>query len=482
MQFGNREKIVVGSIAGLVTIAALHGLVFKPRADELAREKLEFLNQKNAISQLGQPKELLTIYRFQLANAEYAIQYFEALKDMNLAIPEHYTTKPDVEKQQADFRGEMEKLLALRGPEAKPKLTFLDEGKWDFPERLPDAVMAAGVDLGDKVRSIVNADEVIKVLPAGTPLRAQKEYEYKMLLRELSVDLDRVQFAIPQFGQSVKTMHILHRAKLIRNALPRDFEMKASLEELFRLEWPEQILNPVKQLQGLVDLIKMAREAGIEEISSVTLSPTLVVYPPMKGVTAPAVGGMVASAPGMGMSPYGAPGMGADPYGAPGMGASPYGAPGMGTDPYGSPYGGPGGGNLAEGMPGGEFGAFNPYASAPQQQVVSAELLGASAPIRIEFVGPNLNVMKFLHQITHSRRTYDVDYLAIKAMEETSGSVRVIANVVLITVAGTKLFSPEEVETELVKWRKTYDELSKRPAVRGGPDSTEPTPRTETPI
>lgn len=469
MQFGNREKIVVGSIAVLVTIAALHGMVFKPRADDLAREQAEFLNQKNAISQLGQPKELLTIYRFQLANAEYAIQYFETLKEMNLTIPDYYTTKLDLERQQEDLRRELANLLALRQPETKPKLSFLDEGKWDLPEKLSESVTASGVDLGDKVRQIINADEVIKVLPSGTPLRAQKEFEYKQMLRGLSVDLDRVQFVIPQFGEPVKAFYILHRARLVREALPGDFTAKTPLEDLFRLEWPGQILNPVRQIQGLVDMIKMAREAGIEEIASVTLSPTMVIYPPMKGVTAPSPGSMVASGPGMG------------------MGASPYGG-GPGMDPYGGgpamdPYGGYAGGSYAEGIPGGEFGGgFNPYAAAPQQQAVTAEILGAAAPIRIEFIGPNLNVMKFLHQITHARRTYDVDYLAIKAMEETSGSIRVIANVVLVTVAGTKLYTPEDVETELTKWRKTYDELSKRPAVRGEPDSAAPAPRTEPPI
>lgn len=473
MRIGNREKIVIGSILALATVGALHILVFKPRADNLAKEKALYEGKKSEIEQLGKTKSMDVINEFQIKNADYMIQFYTLVQNLNLAIPDHYTTKFDIDRQQNDLTEWMGKLLALRQADVKPKLTFLDPDHWSLPDKLPDDVTATGVDLGDRVRKVIDADEVIKVLPEGHPLRLQQEAEYKRLLKDIGVDIDQANNTLPQFGKAVTTFYLLDRAQLIRDALPKDFALKTKLRDLFRLKWPDQILVTAKQVEALVDVIGMARESGVEEIASVTLSEPMLIYPPPTEEEAKA-----AAAPtGFGMGGPMGPGMGGPMSPDMMMGGPMSGAPGMGPGAMMDPEM-----MMMMGM-GGKEGMMMMGPGAGQPQAPAAEVLGSAAPFKIEFLGPNLNAMKFLYQITHSPRSYGISYLAIKSLDEPSGWIRVIATVNVVVTAGKSVVVPEEVQAKIVEWEGLKEGIQKKLGIQDQPSApaTPPSGRAEAP-
>ena len=51
-------------------------------------------------------------------------------------------------------------------------------------------------------------------------------------------------------------------------------------------------------------------------------------------------------------------------------------------------------------------------------------------PVQLRFSATNLNAMKFLYEITHSMRTYEIEDLAIQALEGSTVEVFVTINVV----------------------------------------------------
>lgn len=443
MKFGNREKIVIGSIASIVTVGALHMLLFKNRADSLIAEKTEYETKKGQIEALGAAKDPLQIAVFQYGNQSYLTEFYETIKTLNLAQPDYYSVKFDIEKQKKDLEQELTELLKLRVADQKPKLTFLEESGWSLPEKLPDEVTATGGDLGDKVRGVLDADEVIKVLPQGAPLRQQKEFEYKGLMRGLGVDPDKAD-QLAQQGDLVRTFYVLHRSNLILSALAKDFSLKTPLPDLLRLRWPESNLISLKQIQALIDILKIARASEVEEVVSVKLEPVHFIYPE------DAIAGIAQAAP---AGPVGGvmPSRGME--GEDGMPPRP--APRMEDEGLG-----PGGPGMADGVYGGAPPAAR--AAAPP----SAKILGSAAPIRMEIIGPNLNVMKFLYQLSYAKRPYDVDYIAIKSVTEPAGSVRAILNVNVVTSAGTRPpITPEMADAELKKAQQRKTELLKMKAL-----------------
>jgi len=437
MRFGNREKIVVGGVLGLATIGVLHILIFSPRAQALQKEKTEYELKLTQMNQLGQPLDLLKVFEFQADNANYMLSYYDTFLKFNLPVPD-YALKGDTEGAKKDFLGALETLNKLRKESKKTKLSFLNKEQWDLPDKLPEEVTASGVDIGDKIRQIVDSNDVIKALTKDSNLLPRKEAEYKQFLLGVGVDMDKAEYVIPnRFGTPVKLFYLLTRAQLIRDNLPKDFVLKTPLNELLRVAWPapHEIFYGVKQTQALADLIKMAEDAGVEEIVSVTYSEPMLIQKleeaPPPGAEQPA--GM----------PGGGPMM--DPYGG-GMAADPYGG-GMAADPYG----------------GGFYGGYGVATPTPV-----ADALGQAAPIKIEIRGPNLNVMKFLYAVTHCQGTYDILSLAIKASEssEQSGWVRAIANINVVVFAGKDYYSKDQANQKMDEWKKNLEALMAKEGVR----------------
>jgi len=498
MRFGNREKIVIGTILGLATIGALHVLVFKPRAHRLFDERQQYENQKSQIEALGKTKSLDTINKFQLQNADFMLQFYNLMDQLNLVIPPQYYSDPDEERQKRDMEDWLQQVRDKQQPEAKPKLTFLDDDHWSLPQSLPDEVTQTGVDLGDRVRKVIDADEVIKVLPEGHPLRLQQEIEYKRLLKDIGVDLDKANNGLPQFGPSITSFYLLVRAQLIRDALPKDFNLKTPLRELFRLKWPEQILIPVKQLQALNDIIEMASQAGVEEIVSVAFNDAMAIYPPpgeaeQQVATAQTTGAPMG--PGMAYPGMAYPGMAMPPGAYP---TSPMGPEMMYPGgPAGAPMGPPGAMPGEPGMyePGMYPGMMYPgmYPGMPGMpgmgagatKVPTIEAVGGAAPIQMELIGPNLNVMRFLYAVTHSKRTYGIRYLAIKSMDEPSGWIRVITTINLVVTTGSQQFTPAQIQDKIAEWQQVKEEMEKKLGVTGQAGtalSTTQPPPAEKPI
>jgi len=57
------------------------------------------------------------------------------------------------------------------------------------------------------------------------------------------------------------------------------------------------------------------------------------------------------------------------------------------------------------------------------------KLVCVITPVQLRFSATNLNAMKFLYEITHSQRTYEIEDLAIQALEGGTVEVFVTINV-----------------------------------------------------
>jgi hypothetical protein len=342
------------------------------------------------------------------------------------AIPEK-EFDPLTPEQKRTLAAKLSELERLRDAGGDTRLTFMDgETQWNILRQLPDAIRRGNVDVADLVRRLQGTDAIIKQAGEGSNLRYQRQGQYVTELRGIGLDQVRRQGLAPggtpntlvnsravpsilrDYGNLAAVMHTINRINLIKASVPKeslnitsDEAYFAQLEDLLRLDseneqfrtsdityikWQVVAFDALKQMDALLDLITMARDAKLVEVSSVKFwDPVDVEWiDPATAATADATttDGAAAGA----MNPWGDPsmmGMGdptlMDPSMMMGMGMGMGFGMGFGMQPVGP----------------------------------TGEVIGTSTPIEIEVRGTNAAVMAFAHAITHSRRLYSIDSFQI---------------------------------------------------------------------
>ena len=401
MKLANREKMVIGIITLILTIAALHFFIFSPKARQLADSKTNWdqaLAQYNRVASVQSPSDLK---RYEGETEKYDEQFIQLVLALNLAAHTYYVeAKPEsVEKRREDFLNLIEQLLVAEKEEGALKLSFLADQGWDMPDSLPEDIEKRRVNLWDLMSKLDAIHSILDVI-ANETVKRTKEEERRLLLLQLGFDQRKVA-SLARYGDYVPLIKSLVHAQLILGKKPEEYRLTTEkLYELLRIEFPDSLLLYLnKQLGAVIDLVQMARENKIDEISMVRLLPKSEVFKELEQTSEPESGAT------------------ADPGAGPPRPARVFADPGARA----------GGGAAGEGggaMPG--PGAGMQATPAPPTR----KLVCVITPVQLRFSGTNLNAMKFLYGITHAMRTYEIEDLAIQAVEGSTGEVFVTINVV----------------------------------------------------
>jgi len=397
MKFANREKVVIGIITLILTIAALHFFIFSPRARQLADAKTNWdraLAQYNRVASVQSPSDLK---RYEGQTEKYDEQFIQLVLALNLAAQTYYVEdKPEsVEKRREDFLSLIEQLLAAEKEEGALKLSFLAEQGWDLPDSMPENIEKRRVNLWDLMSKLDAIHSILDVI-ANETVKQTKEEERRLLLLQLGFDQRKV-VSLARYGDHVPLIKGLVHAQLILGKKPEEYRLTTDkLYELLRIEFPDNLLLYLnKQLVAVNDLVQMARENKIDEISMVRLLPKSEVFKELEQTSDPESGAAAAPAAGPVRSGRVFVDAGA--------------------------WAGAGGASEAGGT-----GAAVQATPAPPAR----KLICVITPVQLRFSGTNLNAMKFLYEISHSMRTYEIEDLAIQALEGSTVEVFVTINVV----------------------------------------------------
>jgi hypothetical protein len=365
------------------------------------------------------------------------------------AIPEKEYEQLTYEQKQS-LASKLRELEQLRDAGAPTRLTFMDaENQWNILRQLPDNIRRGNVDVADLIRSLQGTDAIIKQSGEKSRLRYDRQSQYVGELRRVGLDQVKRQGLTPNpqamtlvngrnnpsilrdYGNLAAVMYTLNRINLIMQAVPAESlnysnqkDYYEELEDLLRLDttneddrksdityiqWKVQAYDGLKQLEALIDLIKMARETGVFEVSSVKFwEPVDVEWIDPATDTAQQ-----------------------DPNAASGM----MGPSMMGGDPalmMGDPALMMGGDPTMMMMNPWMFGGGMMQPAGP-----TGEVVGTSTPIEIEVRGSNRAVMSFAHMITNSRRLYSINSMYVNA-ETGQANVEISARFVIHVMSRLK--------------------------------------------
>ncbi len=441
LKIGKREKIVVGAILGLGCILALHVFIFSKRIKEYTDLRNNYQQLKTEYGNMGNiqnPKEIQT---YKTQTGEYITEFNKTIDDLNLDFPPHHQNPEDPESEKKIYQETYDFVKMLRQMAESTegiKYSFLGTTGWNFPTKLPEPIVAKRVNVGDTLDKIRDVQEILKVISADNyTILNQKQADLKNLKKEIGVDTDIIN-QIKKYGEDVPRYVLLAHVDLIMEAKPEDYALtREQLYTYLDIQMQKYVMALTKQIEGSVDILDRAKKAGIEDIKELYYLPENKIMankttgettgefaiPKAKpgaapgAVSAPGMTGeMMAGEPGMpGFGEPGMPGMG-----EPGLGGGEMGmVPGM-EEMAGEP-GMPGMGTLAQKQQG----------QQAKQQGTFDTLVAIARPIRITVAGPNLNVMNFLYDISHCKKTYELDDLLFKSTQE--GKVECTMTVTILT-------------------------------------------------
>ncbi|MGB9691897.1 MAG: hypothetical protein ACPL7D_06980 [Candidatus Sumerlaeaceae bacterium] len=456
MRFGKREQIVVLFIGTALLIFLVHLLIFQPRATEYARVKKEFEDGVATLRDTEQPQSPKQVEDFNAKTAKYEQEVTSLVTQLRLTIPKHYARlgTESVQLRMKDTLDAMRELVEMRKRLKTPQLTFLDDRKdpygvqqgWNIPAELSERTLGVRGALWDIVSQLIQRWDTMSLvkspldklrhrfyynqqlpligLPpqevcdwvAGVPGLGWVFFNDRDLKNQLKsalgftqgqVDVRPNPYSINRFGPLLPVFKRLWVAELVW--AKRDPNTQITKEQLFEaLEvYPKYyptdhgIVVANKELQALVDIVKLAEKHQILEISRVTC---LKFTPVEKAVR---------RVPGATPTPAASPTPAAQAA-QPGI---------IGFDAA-----------LAEpgmmgmvGRPGGMMPGMAPAVATPKEDTA----VGTGAGLELEMRAYNANLVKFLFELTHGPRTYAVDDLYIYS--DPKGELRTSMTVELVT-------------------------------------------------
>lgn len=444
MVLRDSAKIVLAVGASIGVIVGLHFGVFRDRAEEFRSAKSSYDEKKNSYAMQGSARSLNEIFKYRYETLRRDNKYWTLMRDLKLAIPTEFqigaentvavrtffeTFLSDLEKRRDDNEGA--RLLFLQTPRTPQPLPV----SWELATGLPAAIQGRSPE--DYVSRLKDAFEVLKVLEQSSDLYQRKQQEYRSILRDLGLDLERRDQIKERFGELAALVHTLNRIDIVRKALPPNFwpadrdeqSIKNELYDLFRVEWPTYpVVNTsypyYRQAQNLLKMLDAADQAGVQEIRRVVMrKPTATFF--IADAAAPAAGA-------------------AAPTPAP---------PAAGTDPRFA-----GGGNR---------GASNQASSRPAQPEAA---IGAA--IEITARGTNLSNMTYLHTISRTELPFEVDSISIRSVDGPGGQqlqeLTAFVNTLVIPYSGTTILIAYEnqIEEAIIQNLKERVELAPKAGAR----------------
>lgn len=443
MVLRDSAKIVIAVGASIGVIVGLHFGVFRTRADEFKNAKNNYDEKKNNYAVQGSARSLNEIYKYRYETLRRDNKYWTLMRDLNLAIPAEYqigaentvavrtfyeTFLKDLETRRDDSAGATLLFLTIpRAPQPVPR-------SWELATGLPAALQGRSPE--DYVSRLKDAFEVLKVLDQNSELYQRKQQEYRSILRDLGLDLERRDQIKARFGDVPALLHTLNRIDLVRKALPPNFwpadrdeqSIKNELYDLFRVEWPVFPLGNTsypyyRQSQNLVKMLEAADKAGVQDVTEVIMRKPSTTY--FLADTAPVASGAAAPTP----------------------------SPAAGTDPRFT-----GGGNR---------GANNQAAARPAQPEAA---IGAA--IEITTRGTNLSNMTLLDAFSRDSVPFEADSVSIKSIEGRGGAqlqqMTAFVNTLVIPASGPTILIAydKEIQAAIIQNLKDRVELAPKAGAR----------------
>ncbi|MBX7247181.1 MAG: hypothetical protein K1X53_16915 [Candidatus Sumerlaeaceae bacterium] len=439
MTIGKREQIVVISIGALLFLGIVHFLIFDPRSKAYVSVFNEFNTGMATLNGAAMPASPDQIPKFKRETAKLETEVSSTVEELKLNVPQFYKMRVAGKEQRwAETSRLLAELVALKSTVQTPKLRFLDDIRdnptnpyafqngWNFPAELPKmdntgALWDTVVKLSDRwvlMNSIANPAEKLSqrvayndflgrigLNPAEVsnfvmPLQLRTGPTYVFfndgsLLQtansNASTNFNNV-LSINRFGVLLPVLKRLWISDLIwAKRDPSTQITKERLREILEISFPSDAdhYNTNKQLESLIDIIKMAEQNQILEFSRVNLMKPVSVYkkPP-----------------------------------PPAAGATPTPAP-VAKGTFGDDMDAMQGRGGMAGMPG--------MMGMPAQPV--GERIGDGTGVEVWFTAPNANMVKFLFDVTHAPRTYAVDDMNIRAIPNANGVLSTSATIELVT-------------------------------------------------
>ena len=429
VKMGKREKLVVGVIIGLAAILATHILIFSKRAKDYVSLKRRWESLKTEYGNMGSVQNPKEITKFRTKTQDYVGEFNKLIYELSLDLPPYHSNPEDPENSKKifqethDFVGKLKEMTTA--PSGGMKHSFLGKDGWTFPSKLPDPILAKRINIGDLLEKIKDAQEILRVIsPDNILILNEKKNELKNLKKDIGIDVDAID-QLKRFGDDVPRFVLLAHANLILDSKPEDYPL--TREDLFsylNIQMPNYAIGLGRQMKGALDIFEIAKKVGIEDIKEVTLVAESNIYVNTKtGETSrisqasqakqAGKGEMMGYEPGMvapGMEEFAMTRGQEEPRAAP-----PPVEPGM-------PPPGPEPGMTLLGAMGGQG-----QQKAPDGFVDT--LLAVARPIRIKVSGPNLNVMNFLYDLSHCKKTYEIDDVYFQSTQEGKVDCTITVNI-----------------------------------------------------
>ncbi|MBI1292905.1 hypothetical protein GC173_16960 [bacterium] len=455
MELRPPAKIAIGVVGALGTIAALHFTVFASRADAYAKAKQSYESAIDGYRNAGRTPDIQVINLFRYETLRQKLEFWQTMKNLNFYLPDFYATG-DVAIISASHRKAswdiMRKLIELRreGEAGNgPKLTFLtgNRGAWNLVESLPQEMIQRGIVVEDALSDLRDEDRLLNSLAPGSRQFLDRTNNYNRKLAALGLDVNYRNGLKEYMGQQVATFYTLNRIDQVLQKLPEDYfgvgageqEKLDQLYKLFRIEWPkdkdgnESPLIAQRQAEALLNLIGVAKDKGIKEITYVKLERFGELrwedFDPAAAAAA---------------TPTPAPAMNMDEFNMdmdfdPGMG--------MGA-----------GGGRFDTMGGGGG------AAAP---VEKGEPVGLNAPIQMYIRGTNSSIIEFMYAVTKSQNPLEIDRARLRNISPADGTVEAQLYINVIAYANfAGVTNGTDIERMIVEFQRQLAEVSLRVGAR----------------
>jgi hypothetical protein len=458
MELRPSAKIAIAISATLGTIGILHLLIFDERAKQYDAAKTAYTSTYAQYIEQGTSPDINVIHRFRYATAQYKLAYWQTLSQLRVAMPRYYGvglknfSEYKRRMRLKEFMHELEKLRDEGDAGEGPKLNFLGERGWNFATSLPRALIDARIEVGDELEKMKNEDKLIARLAPGSDVHTSRRAAYAAQLARVGLDTAARARLSDTFGELVATWLTLNRIDQVMRNLPADtFEgwdetrptytlsEQEQMEEMFRLfqiEWPKDadgknpdMLSAERQAEGLLEILRVAKEEKIEEVNVVKLFPVRNIrWKERKAVDA---------------TPTPAAMMNFGEFGDGGF----FGLGGFGM--MGSMFGAPAGFGMNAG-------------AAPKEQEPATAF---GAPIEIQVTGSNQAVMGWLYRLSQSPNPLELDRLNIRVAPDGRIVARAFFNVVTYALyLGT--LTEEEIDMKIVEAQREIADLAVRPGAR----------------
>lgn len=298
-EVGKREKIFVGVVALVFTIGALHFLLFAQQHERLKIAKMEYEDALADASKGRVPNDWRQrVEQYRAETEQIKQQYLDRMTAMRVvsATPGFYLPSPFWEgvlglssttgqvAQYYPYPGEeqiaqvvldqMKTLMQLKEQNSSINFSFL-ENYWRLPTQLPATYTRQGQrNLRDDITHLLELYELLRsTVRASDQAAVNAEIQRWQILESLTgTPAQDLQYTIPsEAGPKVLELKFLMHVDLIQQYLESQPGAQPIDERLLRQAFgvevhPIDYFHIYNQLAGLIDIMQIAAQSGIQEM------------------------------------------------------------------------------------------------------------------------------------------------------------------------------------------------------------------------